>query len=273
MIPLLHHAASNTNHCPSLASFDNASSTRYLSVASPLKSLIYPNTAYFILPTAPPVYLWQHPFLEDREETAQSLLFILSYGRNRYCRAPSPALLKLKLMLMLMLCSLGVIASVICVAGAGFRLSLILNAVGCEIASAGLEIHSISKGVTLFSLMLKQVGQALQASDSVHSAEALETAQEIKDECQLVFNEIEEMLEKVKTKKADGSLAPSIQQRFRWCFKKGRVQYLLGQLESLKMSLVVLLQILQLGRMMALTPKRYDSLVESRFGKSPIEPS
>jgi hypothetical protein len=153
-------------------------------------------------------------------------------------------------------CHLGIIASVIGVAGAGFRLSLILNAVGCEIASAGMEIHSISKSVTLFSLMLKQVGQALQASDSVHSDEALETAHELTNECQMVFDEIQEMLDKVTNKRQNGSGSPSIQQRFKWCFKKGRVQYLLGQLESLKMSLLVILQILQLGKLMAGTPKR-----------------
>ncbi len=123
-----------------------------------------------------------------------------------------------------------------------------------------MEIHSISKSVTLFSLMLKQVGQALQASDSVHSSEALETAQEISSECRMVFDEIQEMLDKVSSRKADGSTSPSIQQRFRWCFKKARVQYLLGQLESLKMSLLVMLQILQLGKLMATTPKRYACL-------------
>lgn len=160
-------------------------------------------------------------------------------------------------LLMLMPPFPGIVASIIGVAGAGFRLSLILNAVGCEIASAGIEIHSISKGVTLFSLMLKQVGQALQASDSVHSSEALETAQEITKECQMVFAEIQEMLDKVRTKRGDVSLSPSVQQRFRWCFKKGRVQYLLGQLESLKLSLLVMLQILQLGKMMVMNPKRY----------------
>ncbi len=162
----------------------------------------------------------------------------------------------LMLMLMLMPCSPGIIASVIGVAGAGFRLSLVLNAVGCEIASAGMEIHSISKGVTLFSLMLKQVGQTLQSSDSVHSSEALETAQEITNECQMVFDEIQDMLDKVTTRRGDGALSPSLQQKFRWCFKKGRVQYLLAQLESLKMSLLVMLQILQLGKMMAFTPRK-----------------
>ena len=152
---------------------------------------------------------------------------------------------------------LGIVASIICVAGAGLRLSFLLNTVGCEIASAGIEIHSISKGVSLFSLLLKQVGQALQDSDSVHSSEALETAQEISRECQMVFDEIQEMLDRLLTRRTDGSLKPSVQQRFRWCFKKGRVQYLLAQLESLKLNLLLMLQILQLGKKMALMPKTY----------------
>lgn len=153
---------------------------------------------------------------------------------------------------------IGIVASIICVAGAGLRLSFLLNTVGCEIASAGIEIHSISKGVSLFSLMLKQVGQALQDSDSVHSSEALETAQEITRECQMVFDEIQEMLDRLLTRRADGSLNPSLQQRFRWCFKKSRVQYLLAQLESLKLNLLLMLQILQLGKKMILAPKNSD---------------
>ena len=151
----------------------------------------------------------------------------------------------------------GILASIIGLAAIGCRLSSRLNAVGCDIASAGVETLSISKGVTIFSLILKQVGQALQAADSVHSSEALETAQQIANECKLVFDEIEEKLDKVTTKRADGSMAPSIQQRFKWCFKKGRLQYLLTRLESLKMDLLVMLQILQMGKLMAATSNRY----------------
>lgn len=148
--------------------------------------------------------------------------------------------------------SLGIIASIIGVAGAGFRLSLVLNAIGCEVASAGIEIHSIAKGVSLFALMLKQVGQTLQSADSVHSGEALETAQEICSQCQLVFNEIEDMLDKVQKRDEDGNpRSPTLPQKFKWCFKKGRVTYLLAQLESLKLSLIVMLQILQLGKLLA----------------------
>lgn len=152
---------------------------------------------------------------------------------------------------------IGIIASIIGVAGAGFRLSLILNAVGSEVASAGLEIHSISKGITLFSSMLKQVGQTMQSADSIHSTEAVEVARQITSECQLVFDEIQEMLDRVTTKRRDGTYQPTTIQKFKWCFKKHRVQYLLAQLESLKLSLSVMVQIMQLAKLMAAIPKGY----------------
>ncbi|KAL6241542.1 hypothetical protein RBB50_011565 [Rhinocladiella similis] len=150
----------------------------------------------------------------------------------------------------------GAIASILGVAGAGFRLSLILNAISCEIVNAGFEVHGISKGVTLFSTMLKQTGTVLQTVDSVHSTEAIETAMSIADESTRVFDEINDMLDRLGTKSSDGSATPSIQQRFRWCFKKNRVTYLMAQLESLKLSLAVMLQIIQLGQLMASTSRR-----------------
>ena len=104
--------------------------------------------------------------------------------------------------------------------------------------------------------MLKQIGQTLQAPDSVHSHEAVQAAKQITDECQQIFDEIEYMLEKVRTRKADGSWGPTIAQKFKWCFKKHKVTYLLAQLESLKLSLSVMLQILQLGKLMAVSTKK-----------------
>ena len=141
-------------------------------------------------------------------------------------------------------------------AGAGFRLSLILNAVGCEVATSGIEIHSIAKGVSLFSWALKQLGQALQAPDAVYSHEAINTANEIAGQSKLVFDEIEAMLDKVQNKSGHGVHgAPTLQQKFKLCFKKHRVTYLLAQLESLKLSLAVMLNILQLGKYLAWTSR------------------
>lgn len=77
-------------------------------------------------------------------------------------------------------------------------------------------------------------------------------AKEIRDQCQIVFNEIEDMLDRVQRKDNNNSpMSPSLQQKFKWCFKKQRVTYLLAQLESLKLSLVVMLQILSLGKLLA----------------------
>lgn len=137
------------------------------------------------------------------------------------------------------------------IGGEGFRLSLLLNAAACQIAQSGIEIHSIAKGVSLFSLILKQTGQALQAPDSNHSREAVNKTWEIATQGERIFSEIEQMLDKLKGTDAHESLkALSLQERVKWCFKRHHVTYLLAQLEALKLSLVVLLQTLRLGMSM-----------------------
>jgi hypothetical protein len=104
--------------------------------------------------------------------------------------------------------------------------------------------------------MLKQVGQVLQAPDSIHTHEAELAAKQITAECQQVFNEIEYMLDQVRTRRQDGSYAPTTFQKFKWAFKKNKVTYLLAQLESLKLSLSVMLQIFQLAKLMSAPTKR-----------------
>lgn len=146
-------------------------------------------------------------------------------------------------------------ASIIGVAGAGFRLSLILNAVSCEIANAPTEIHAISKSVTLFSLLLKQTAAILDQAASVHSDEAIRTAEQVLQESNAVFKEIDDMLERMRSKREDATTSPSLTQRFRWCFKKHSVLYLLGRMDRLQMSLSLMLQIIQLGTSMASTSR------------------
>lgn len=129
---------------------------------------------------------------------------------------------------------------------------MILNAVGVELANADVEIQSIARGISLFSLMLKQVGMTLEESESIASQSALETVKEITGQSQLVFDEIKNMVEMVQKRDDKGNLRSiTVAQRVKWCFKKQRVQYLLGQLESLKLSLSIMLQTLQLGKRIA----------------------
>lgn len=143
--------------------------------------------------------------------------------------------------------STGSIASV---AGAGLRLALLLNAVACQVANLGIDIHSISKGITLFSTSLKQARQSLQSEHSVHTQECLDTAHQISEQALAVFEEVQDMLDQVqKPSSQTNESLQSVQKRFKACFKKQRVTYLLAQLESLKFSLMVIVQVLQLGRL------------------------
>ncbi|OQE21136.1 hypothetical protein PENSTE_c012G08288 [Penicillium steckii] len=154
-------------------------------------------------------------------------------------------------------------ASIVRIAGAGFRLSLLLNAAACQLAQSRIEIHSIAKGISLFALTLKHLGQALEVRDLDCSVEATEKAWEIASQGQLVFVEIEHMLDMLQGTDTDEDLRRiPVQDRLRWCFRKQHVTYLLAHLESLKLSLIVLQRILQLGGM----------LTENKTGSSSSSP-
>lgn len=67
----------------------------------------------------------------------------------------------------------------------------------------------------------------------------------------MIFVEIEYMLDKLKaTDRNEELIKLSLSERLKWCFPKQHVTYLLAHLESLRLSLIVLLQILRLGNVM-----------------------
>ncbi|KAJ6119432.1 hypothetical protein N7523_003712 [Penicillium sp. IBT 18751x] len=141
-------------------------------------------------------------------------------------------------------------ASLVGIGDAGTRLSLVLNAAACQLAQYGIEIHSIARGITLFALALKNLGRALQSTDLECSPEATEKAREIALQGQVAFVEIERMLDKLQNNDADDDFKHiPMQERLKWCFRRQYVTYLLAQLESLKLSLMVMLQVLQLGNL------------------------
>lgn len=64
----------------------------------------------------------------------------------------------------------------------------------------------------------------------------------------MIFIDIEHMLDKLKaTDRNEDLMRLALPERLKWCFPKQHVTYLLAQLESLKLSLIVMLRILQLG--------------------------
>ncbi|OJD12421.1 hypothetical protein AJ78_06985 [Emergomyces pasteurianus Ep9510] len=145
--------------------------------------------------------------------------------------------------------------SVLDVARFGFRLSWLLNTVSCEVATAGIDVHSIAKGISLYVSALKQVGQSFQSMDSSHSPEALRTAKAIGEQSHTaIFHDLEIMLGAAQ--QDDGR---SIQERFKRCFRKHHVTYLLAHLETLKLSLMVMCHILRLGKLSSTKRNMPDS--------------
>ena len=146
------------------------------------------------------------------------------------------------------------IGSITGAAGAGFRLSLVLNAVKMKMGSADTEIIKISKSISDFSLMLKQVGKAMEEGEVIASPLAIDTVFDIQEHSERVFDEIKSMTELAQVRDKDGHLTEiGIGQKVTWCFKKQKVPYLLGQLDYLKLNLAIMLQILQLGKTLGST--------------------
>ena len=115
--------------------------------------------------------------------------------------------------------------------------------------NADSEIQHISKSISDFSLMLKQVARVLEEGGVVPTPLAIDTVFDIKDQSERVFNEIKGMTELDQVKDEQGHLKEiDIGQKIVWCFKKNKVPYLLGQLDYLKLNLAIMLQILQLAK-------------------------
>ncbi|KAL8930430.1 MAG: hypothetical protein Q9208_000614 [Pyrenodesmia sp. 3 TL-2023] len=147
-----------------------------------------------------------------------------------------------------------IIAAIIGIAGAGFRLSLVLNAVGAELATADVEIQTIARAISNYAFTLKQLALTLESAKSIATHSAMETAKRIADQSQAIFDDIKDMTDLHQRTDDHGNIRSiAVNQRVNWCFKQQRLQYLLGQLESLKLSLSVMVQVLQLGKLLVST--------------------
>ena len=144
-------------------------------------------------------------------------------------------------------------------AGAGFRLSLVLNAVKMQMQNADNEIQNISRGISDYSLMLKQVARTMEEGGIRPTPLAIDTVSDIKDHSEHIFEEIKGMTELAQVRDEEGNLKEiGIGQKVVWSFKQQKVPYLLGQLDYLRLNLAIMLQILQLAKVVA--PTKYGHL-------------
>ena len=131
--------------------------------------------------------------------------------------------------------------------------------------NADTEIQRISRAISDFSLMLKQVARTMEEGGVQPTPLAVDTVFDIKDHSEQIFEEIKGMTELAQKRDEDGNLTEiGIGQRVVWCFKQQKVPYLLGQLDYLKLNLAIMLQVLQLAKVASstryVTPSRIPRL-------------
>ncbi len=143
---------------------------------------------------------------------------------------------------------LSAVAAVIQVAQFGAKLSLSLHSVAETVKSANQDVKRTAKDIALFAQVLKELGLALERGQGskVYREDAYETSRMIVEECEAVFNEIESILKKAtrETKPLEAGVTMPKIERFFWPFRRGRVQLLQSNLESLKSTILLKLAVL-----------------------------
>lgn len=131
----------------------------------------------------------------------------------------------------------GLVASVIQVAGAGLKLSQTLYQYADGVATADRRIKDIAKEIELTSFVIEDLGAIFNQDENatIISSNAVRTANETMKECSVVFAEISATLKKSKKNTFGRLMLP---------FRDLKIQLLRDHIDKLKSTLTLLMQVL-----------------------------
>lgn len=154
---------------------------------------------------------------------------------------------------------IGVIASIVGVAGAGAKLSLVLFGFASTVGSARVEVERVGTEISQFCAVLTQLRSTLKESRArKFSDDAIRTTQDILERCQKIFQEIEDIVVPLqRSTRNSKETSVDLVARVKWTFRRSKVQVLQKTLESSKNSLQLMLQVLDLAQKTA-TPRQVD---------------
>lgn len=132
------------------------------------------------------------------------------------------------------------VASILTVASRGSKLSLDLYNFAANIPSATHDAADLAKAVVDLSRSLWHVGASQKEDTRITTREARETLVDIVQQCEMALNDIEAVVPLEMTK--DGK-ALTYGTKWEWNkVARAKIQYLLGHLESLRLTLDVMAQ-------------------------------
>lgn len=154
---------------------------------------------------------------------------------------------------------IGLIASIVGIAGVGVKLSITLFSFAETVNTADRQIKDIARDVSLTSSVLEELGKNLERDlqTKLCSDKAIETTKDVLRECSYVFTEIDLALNKSMKKISASATTPhSKGQKLRltgigrlaWPFLQPKMDLLRSNLERLKSTLLLMLNVLTYAR-------------------------
>lgn len=143
----------------------------------------------------------------------------------------------------------GLIASVIGIAGAGAKLTVTLYTFAETVNSADKSIRDVARDVSITSSVLSQLASIMEQDKKakISKDDAIKTADEAVRGCSDVFTEIGTALEKSITNINAGKTKAALE-KMKWVFNEPKMELLRSNLERMKSSLLLLLSVLSYAR-------------------------
>ena len=152
---------------------------------------------------------------------------------------------------------IGLVASVVQLADAGLKLSSALYQYADGVATADRRIKNIANEVKLTSFVIQELGGIFEQNKTANliSGTAIITAKETIKECDTVFTEIKVIVDKTKSGKMG---------RFMLHFRDNKIELLRSQIDKLKSTLQLLMQVLIFAQQVSSNKLSYEAEAEQR---------
>ncbi|KAH0542495.1 hypothetical protein FGG08_003091 [Glutinoglossum americanum] len=151
---------------------------------------------------------------------------------------------------------IGLVASVMGIAAFGAKLSMTLLEMGETVTMAREQMNAIANDILIFSSVLKQLGCALEVNKALCSDELGGTCTAILTRCERVFKDIDAA---VKARKSEIRVGT----RIKWLFDKPGIRELCATLDSLNMTLMLIIQTVSLAKNMSQVSKE-DPYIQAK---------
>ena len=136
---------------------------------------------------------------------------------------------------------LSIAASVLTVAGAGIKLTTALYTLVDAMRNANVEIELMTSDITVFSCTLDEVHDHMTTSRSLYSTNLMTNLKKLLETCTRVYSEIERIL---RLGKAGRSYR--LTNHLMWALRREKLRPMRLNLESLKTTLMVMLQTMKI---------------------------